>query len=383
MRIVVLGLSITSSWGNGHATTFRSLIRHLDQAGHDVLFLERDKPWYADNRDMPEPPFGKTRLYDSLTELFDAYEPEVRTAEAVIVGSYVPEGAAVGDWVLRTARGVRAFYDIDTPVTLAQLSARECEYLEPEQIGRYDLYLSFTGGPILKMLESYYGSPMARAMYCSVDAELYSPIDDAPKLWDLGYLGTYSDDRQPTVDRLLIKPARQWPEGRFMVAGPQYPDVIDWPANVSRCQHLPPDRHRSFYNAQRLTLNVTRAAMRRAGYCPSVRLFEAAACGTPILSDNWPGLESLLMPGREIVLARSTRDALKALRETDEARLKAIGRAARDRILADHTSRQRASQLVSYLKSAMQCSAIPSGTYRPASRSKAGAGSRERKRSTV
>src|SRR5205085_4589272 len=258
MRIVILGLSITSSWGNGHATTWRGLVRELDANGHDVLFLERDVPWYAANRDLPEPPFGTTRLYRSLSQLKRQFEKRVREADLVIVGSYVRQGVAVGEWVTRTAEGVTAFYDIDTPVTLAKLSRGDFEYLHPDLIPRFDLYLSFTGGPTLDRIERLHGSPMARALYCSFDPEHYFP-DPRRTRWDLGYLGTYSDDRQPALGKLLIEPARQWSKGKFVVAGPQYPDgEIAWPRNVKRIEHLPPSDHRAFYNSQRFALNVTR-----------------------------------------------------------------------------------------------------------------------------
>ena len=222
LSIVVLGLSITSSWGNGHATTFRGLVRELDATGHDVLFLERDQPWYAAHRDLPQPPYGRTELYGSLEELQDRFADSVRRADLVIVGSFVPQGVQVGDWVQREAGGLTAFYDIDTPVTLAKLARGDHEYLRPDQVAGYGLYLSFTGGPTLRRLEREFGSPRARVLYCSVDPHLYHP-DPQPAAWDLGYMGTYSDDRQPGVDRLLLQPARTWAAGRFIVAGPQYP----------------------------------------------------------------------------------------------------------------------------------------------------------------
>src|SRR5699024_7547917 len=117
----MLGLSITSSWGNGHATTYRGLVRALARQGHKVLFLERDMPWYAAQRDLPRPPYGETRLYSSLAELQQERAAAIRTADAVIIGSYVPEGVPLADWVLEEASGCVAFYDIDTPVTLAKL----------------------------------------------------------------------------------------------------------------------------------------------------------------------------------------------------------------------------------------------------------------------
>ncbi|MBV9493023.1 MAG: glycosyltransferase [Acidobacteria bacterium] len=348
MRIVILGLSITSSWGNGHATTYRALVRELVARGHDVLFLERDVPWYAENRDLASPPFGTTKLYRSLASLKRRFGAAVGEADVVIVGSYVPEGIAVGEWVTARAKGVTAFYDIDTPVTLASLERGDCAYLSAKLIPRYDLYLSFTGGPILEHIERTYGSPMARPLYCSFDPAIYFPERIGHAL-DLGYLGTYSDDRQPTLARLLVEPARQWRGGRFVVAGAQYPKTLRWPRNVARIEHLPPAEHRAFYSSQRFTLNVTRAAMIRAGYSPSVRLFEAAACGVPIISDDWVGLDSIFRIGSEILVARSSQDALAFLHDMDERERREIGRRARRRVLAEHTAAHRAAELESYL----------------------------------
>jgi spore maturation protein CgeB len=344
LSIVILGLSITSSWGNGHATTYRALVRALAERGHDVLFLEADRPWYAANRDLPDPPFGRTALYESLDDLRARFGRDVRHADLVIVGSYVPDGVEVGRWAVATAQGVTAFYDIDTPVTLAKLERGDTEYLSADLIPRYGIYLSFTGGPTLERLERQYGSPMARALYCSVDPERYRP-EPAEARWDLGYLGTYSDDRQPTVNRLLVEPAEAWNEGRFVVAGPQYPGSIVWPSNVNRIDHLPPSDHSAFYNAQRFTLNVTRADMIAAGWSPSVRLFEAAACGTPIISDWWPGLDSLFEPGAEIVIAPDTATVLETLRTMPDEHRRAMGKRARERVLGSHTAAHRAMEL--------------------------------------
>lgn len=348
LDIVILGLSITSSWGNGHATTFRGLVRELMRRGHRTLFLERDMPWYAENRDMPNPPYGRTEIYKSLDELKTRFAADVRKADVVIVGSYVPDGIAVGTWTCDTARGLTAFYDIDTPVTLAKLAAGTAEYLTPDLVRRYGLYLSFTGGPTLETIEDCYGSPAARPMYCSVDPELYYP-ESRRLRWDLGYLGTYSTDRQPTVDRLLTEPAKRWADGEFLVVGPQYPDDLVWPANVKRIIHLPPAKHRRFYNSQRFTLNVTRADMIKAGYSPSVRLFEAAACGVPIVSDWWDGLDTFFEPGEEILIAHSSDDVLRTLRDTPETERKRIADRARTKVLGGHTAAHRAAELESYI----------------------------------
>lgn len=348
LRIVILGLSITSSWGNGHATTYRALVAQLAARGHGVLFLERDVSWYATHRDLPEPPYCRTELYRDRGDLEQRFGEEVLEADLVVVGSFVPEGAAVGEWILRTATGVTAFYDIDTPVTLAQLARGTCEYLSPELIPRYDLYLSFTGGPTLERLERELGSPAARPLYCSVDPDAYRP-QSVPPRWDLGYMGTYSADRQPALERMLLAPAEREPRLEFLVAGAQYPASMRWPENVTRLPHVEPARHPWLYGSQRFTLNLTRADMIAAGWSPSVRLFEAAACGTPIVSDYWDGLETFLAPGREILLARSSREVLEILREVPEREREALGMRARERVLAAHTSAHRARELEGYV----------------------------------
>lgn len=345
MRIVVLGLSLSSSWGNGHATTYRALLRAFAARGHDILFLERQTPWYASHRDLADPAYCRLAFYDSLDGL-ETWHGEIAAADAVILGSFVPDGIAVGDMVQRVSR-LPAFYDIDTPVTLAGLARGEESYIAARQIAGFAVYLSFTGGPTLARLEAEYGSPAARQLYCSVDADAYRPMD-LPHLWDLSYLGTYSDDRQPTLERLLLDPARRAPQRRFVVAGAQYPDTIAWPDNVERIAHLPPERHAAFYAQSRFTLNVTRADMVRAGYSPSVRLFEAGACATPIISDDWRGLDELLRPGREILISNDGDAVLRAL-DMDEPQRRTMATTLRSRILAEHSSTRRAAELEDYL----------------------------------
>ena len=347
LDIVVIALSLSSSWGNGHASTYRALLPALAERGHAITFLERDQTWHAAHRDLAEPRWCRLAYYNSLASL-QAWTKEIAGADAVIVGSYVPEGITVGAYVQAMAKGVTDFYDIDTPVTLAALEQGNCTYLAPEQIPGYDLYLSITGGPTLGLLEGRYGSPAARALYCSVDTDAYRPMA-LNESWDLSYLGTYSPDRQPALEKLLIEPARQRPDMRFVVAGPQYPDGIDWPANVERIDHVGPADHPALYAASRWTLNVTRAGMVKAGFSPSVRLFEAAACGTAIISDRWAGIETLFENRKSIMLATAAKDVIRIL---DTAKPEKIGAAARQVIAAGHSARHRAAELEAYLREA-------------------------------
>jgi spore maturation protein CgeB len=346
LNVVIIGLSVTSSWGNGHATTWRSLIEAMVKRGHAVTFLERDVPWYRDHRDLAPPAGWAVELYHTLPELPQRFGTLVRTADLVIVGSYVPDGIAIADWVTAQAEGITAFYDIDTPVTLARLD-RGLEYLSAAMIPRFDLYLSFSGGPVPGMIEDNWGSPLAGALYCSADPALYRP-QPREQQWSLGYLGTYSEDRQPSLERLLLGPAGMLTDQQFVVAGSSYPEQVTWPRNVQRIEHLPQQEHPAFYARQRFTLNVTRADMRELGFSPSVRLFEAAACGTPLISDRWPGIETIFEPMEEILLVSDTSEVTQILEHLPEDRRLSIAEKARRRILAEHTPDHRARQLEAY-----------------------------------
>jgi spore maturation protein CgeB len=341
VKIVIFGLSITSSWGNGHATTFRALCRALHARGHDITFFEHDLDWYANNRDLPHPEFCRVHLYDSWSEIAREATRELSDADVGVVGSYFPDGSSAIELLFDSAAPVKAFYDIDTPITVAALREQgDTGYLRADQIPGFDIYFSFTGGPMLREIERRFGAPHAFPLYCSFDPEEYRPWPVHKRYAsDFSYMGTYAPDRQPKIDELFCAPARLLPESKFLLAGPQYPKSIRWPANVRRITHLNPRWHARFYSSSRITLNVTRRDMVMAGYSPSVRLFEAAACGTAIASDNWPGLDTFFVPQQEILLPISAEDVVRY-----DSELRRIGERARERVLAEHTSERRAQQ---------------------------------------
>jgi spore maturation protein CgeB len=346
MKIVIYGLTITSSWGNGHATTYRSLAKALARKGHRIYFVEKDVEWYHNNRDLPEPEFCTVRLYEQWAR--DARELVALAADAdvVLIGSYFPDAIAVTRALVNADFGPILFYDIDTPITMSQLREQgRTAYLEPSLIPLYDAYLSFTGGPALAELEDDFGASWAVPFYCSVDADMYRPVAPSPEFQcDLGYLGTYARDRQPKLMQLLNEPARLLPDRRFIVAGPQYPAGVPWQSNVKRMIHLSPREHPFFYSSSRFSLNLTRADMVAAGYSPSVRLFEASACGAAILSDHWPGLEEFFTPGEEVLLPKDAREVAEILAGLSDEERNRIGARARERILSQHTSEHRAAQ---------------------------------------
>lgn len=341
MNILILGLSLSSSWGNGHATTWRAIAKGLAQLGCETLFLERRQPWYSANQDLSDPWYCDLAFYDEVRDLPTLWRAHIAEADLVLVGSYVPDGVAVIDIALAHARGAVCFYDIDTPVTLAALASGRATYIAPRQIRQLHTYFSFTGGPTLRTLRERFGARRTEALYCCADPEIYRPTGESAR-WDLGYLGTYSIDRQPMLERLLIEPARRLPQRRFVVAGPQYPADIVWPENVDRIEHLAPADHPAFYSRQRFTLNVTRADMVAAGWSPSVRLFEAACCAAPVISDPWPGLDDVFRPEVEIFI-RDSSEAVVDLIETGDGR--EAGERARHRALRDHTGLNRARKL--------------------------------------
>ncbi|MER8752370.1 glycosyltransferase [Mesorhizobium sp. M1050] len=352
LDIVFLGLSLSSSWGNGHATTFRGLLKGLHELGHRVTFLERETPWYANHRDLRDPDFCTLRYYETTTELHRNYARELQRADVVVVGSFVPEGKAVIDILAALCVGQFCFYDIDTPVTLAKLVEDDCDYLSKRQVPYFDIYFSFTGGPTLARLVTDFGARRAEPLHCSVDPARHHRTGNAVD-WDLGYLGTYSSDRQMALEALLLEPARQMPDKRFVVAGSQYPPDTAWPDNVERIEHLAPTDHAEFYSRQRYTLNLTRQSMITAGWSPSVRLFEAAACGTPIISDRWRGLESFF-PKSTIHTAARSQDVIEILCGRSERARLSMAMKAQALVLASHTGAARARELVSLLTRSRQ-----------------------------
>jgi spore maturation protein CgeB len=358
MKLVVFGLSVSSSWGNGHATLWRGLIRALSRLGHAVVFYERDVPYYAEHRDLPRLSDGELRLYSSWPEVLDTARRDVEDADAAIITSYCPDGPAAAELVLSSSAGLRVFYDLDTPVTLERLRRGEVvSYLPNNGLGDFDLVLSYTGGAAVPELRHRLGARRVVPLYGSVDPQVHHPVSPADQYRaDISYLGTYAEDRQEALQRLFIESARLRPERRFLIGGAQYPAAFPWTENIYFVRHLPPAEHPAFYCSSRMTLNVTRAPMAEMGYCPSGRLFEAAACGAVVLTDAWPGLEEFFDPGSEILVANTTEDVLSAL-ELGPDQLAGVGQAARERVLTDHTAERRAQQLVAALESAVSVEA--------------------------
>lgn len=351
MRIVVFGLTVSSSWGNGHATLWRGLCRALGEAGHRVVFFERDVPYYASHRDGTDFPGCDLRLYPSWEAVRAAARREVAGADVTIVTSYCPDGPRASEVVLEACAGTRVFYDLDTPVTLEELEAgRQVPYLPAGGLSDFDLVLSFTGGAALDALRTRLGARRVVALYGSVDPNVHRPRRPEERFRaDLAHLGTYADERRRSLESLFLEPARRSPHRRFLLAGALYPDDFARHPNVRTVAHVGPSDHAAFFSSCDLSLNVTRSAMAKWGFCPSGRLFEAAASGAAQISDAWEGLDAFFHPDSEIVVVRTADDTLAAL-SLDRGALARMARQARMRTLDEHTSAHRARELIAVVR---------------------------------
>jgi spore maturation protein CgeB len=352
LKITIFGLTISSSWGNGHATPYRAIVRALHRLGHSVRFYEKDVPYYARHRDFSELPYCDLVLYSDWDSIRRAALADAAACDVVMVASYCPEGARISRDVLELDRPLRVFYDLDTPVTLASFALHGAtEYLQPSQLADFDLVLSFTGGEAIKVLQRKYNARLARPLYGCVDPDEYRRVAPVQELGcDLSYMGTYAADRQAKLDALFLEPSRRAPKLQFLLAGSLYPWGSTWGANVRKLDHVAPACHAALYSSSRATLNITRKDMADSGYCPSGRFFEAAACGCPILTDDWEGLDSFFSAD-EIVRVRSADEVLAAL-SIGRSALEAFASRARQRTLEEHTGRHRAQQMLTYFEEA-------------------------------
>ncbi|HKV93689.1 MAG TPA: glycosyltransferase [Candidatus Angelobacter sp.] len=352
MKLSFFGLTISSSWGNGHATPYRAIIRALHRMGHEVHFFEKDAPYYSSRRDFDSCDYCHLTIYSDWNSICAQALAVAAESDAVITASFLPEGQWINDELLELPRPVHVFYDLDTPVTLRRIEQDGVEYLRRDQLPVFDLVLSFTGGRTLAVLENEYGARMARPLYGCVDPDDYRRCVPGPQFaCDLSYMGTYSPDRQEKLNELLLEPARGNPDKQFLLAGALYPWQWQWPQNVRRIEHVTPSDHARFYSSSRITLNLTRNEMAAYGWCPSGRFFEAAACGTPLITDSWQGLDSFFDPQHDLCVVACAEDVEAAL-QMPHSDLHAMAARARQRTLDGHTGHVRAGQLLKYLDEA-------------------------------
>jgi spore maturation protein CgeB len=356
VKITVFGLTISSSWGNGHATPYRAIFRALHGMGHEVHFFEKDVPYYRSRRDFESCDYCTLRLYSDWPQVRRLALQTANESDVVIAASYVPEGRRICAEILDLSRPLLVFYDLDTPITLQGVKNSTVEYLHSSQLAAFDLVLSFTGGDVLRELDEGYGARIVRPLYGCVDPDIYARVEPSAEfICDLSYMGTFAPDRQEKLGELFLEPARRHPSKRFLLAGPLYPADWQWPDNIRKMEHVAQQEHPRFYSSSRITLNITRGEMARNGWCPSGRFFEAAACGTPLITDAWEGLEDFFDLERDLRVVASAKDVEDALALPD-GELRILAQQARERTLEEHTGQVRAAQLLQYLEEAQSVS---------------------------
>jgi spore maturation protein CgeB len=352
LQILFLGLTISSSWGNGHATPYRAILKALHEQGVQTVFYERDVSYYARHRDFVSCSYCDLVLYDTWQAIREDVLSKARAADVVVTASYLPEGALISEELLAVNGPLHVFYDLDAPITVNALGRGPVDYLSAALIPQFDLYLSFTGGGILHRLECEHSARLARPLYGCVDPDVYRRVAPSAHFdCRLSYMATYAADRWGKVQDLFLAPARALSSDTFLLAGSMYPAAEPWPANVERIEHVSPAEHPQLYSSSAATLNLTRAEMAESGYCPSGRFFEAAACGAPMLTDFWEGLDTFFHPTDELTVVGTAQDVVHAL-QLNGYELGRKAARARQRTLDEHTGRDRARQLLAYCEEA-------------------------------
>ncbi len=349
LDLVIIGRSILSSYSNPAADLYRGLINELAHHGHRTTFLEPYDFAGIAHRDMLRSPYCEVWTYGDIDTLFEEYLPAIQSADVVMLGTGLAETNRIADWICQEARGLTIYYDTDLGQTAANLAdgCTHCNSLSRESIRSFHLYLSTTGGGALEALAAEYEIRCARPLYESIDPFSYYRMD-MDKTYDLGFMGNFRRDRRELLDALLLGPARTTPNRQFVLAGDNYPRSLKWPQNLTYLEHLPGTNHVDFYNRQSCNLILGRTDRKLLGYTPSRQLLAAAACGVPILTQDWSGLDSFFADKQDVFCVEDERDVLDILYGTDDSVRRKVGNAARQRVLAEHTTAQRAQQLLSY-----------------------------------
>ena len=356
MKLVIFGLTISSSWGNGHATLWRALCRGLHARGHEIVFFERDVPYYARHRDQHEPQGCTLRLYSQWEDVVTEARRSLRDADVGMVTSYCPDGRVAAAAVLDSTAALKVYYDLDTPVTLARLrDGQRVDYL-PATDSAPSISSSATpaatrsGSCARHLAHGRSRRSMAASIRMSTGRSMPtrgSHVTSRISARTRPIARTRSTGCSSSR-RFGVRPGgSHWP-------GRMYPPDFRWTPNMFYLSHLPPGDHPSFYCSSSLTLNITRGPMAEMGFCPSGRLFEAAACGTAMLSDWWEGLDAFFTPGRgDSRSPNDTPDAVAAL-DLSDAERRAVGRRARERALDCHTAAIRAGELEQLIGAAVE-----------------------------
>ena len=348
LSIAFFGSSLVSAYWNGAATYYRGIIRALAERGHQVTFYEPDAYERQAHRDIPDPPWARVVVYsaegeDEVRRCLEAARRADLVVKASGVGVFDPLLEAEVLELKAPGRAV-AFWDVDAPATLARVKADPRDPFRA-LIPRYDLVLTYGGGPPVVSAYEALGARACVPVYNALDPETHHPVEpDGRFEGDLGFLGNRLPDREARVEQFFLGVAAERPEQRFVLGGAGWDDKPK-PANVRYVGHVYTADHNAFNCSSGAVLNVNRDNMAETGFSPPTRVFEAAGAGACIITDAWVVIETFIEPDHEVLVAKDGRGVAEHLGRLTPERRRALGEAARRRVLAEHTYEHRAHQL--------------------------------------
>ncbi|MDX1665052.1 MAG: glycosyltransferase [Candidatus Promineifilaceae bacterium] len=353
MKIAFFGSSLVSAYWNGAATYYRGVIRYLHERGHEITFYEPDAFERQQHRDLPDPDWAEVVVYPAererqlLPHLQAAAEADL-VVKASGVGVY---DAFLEREVLRLQRPgtLVAFWDVDAPATLDRVQNDRDEPFR-DLIPRYDLILTYGGGPPVVAAYEALGARHCEPVYNALDPDTHHPVAKDPRFaGTLAFLGNRLPDREARVEEFFLQPARALPQQRFVLGGSGWESKA-LPGNVDHLGHVYTRAHNAFNCSPLAVLNINRESMARYGYSPATRVFEAAGAGACLISDAWEGIELFLEPGEEVLLAEDGGEVVAHLERLTTSAARRIGEAALARVLAEHTYAHRAAQVEALLE---------------------------------
>ena len=351
MKIAFFGSSLVSAYWNGAATYYRGILSALAAHGHQITFYGPDAFGRQQHRDIDDPDWARVVVYpgDSQTALIRCLV-EACAADVIVKAS----GVGVFDEYLERevprlpGGALRIFWDVDAPATLDRMQANEKDPFF-ESIGRYDMVFTYGGGEPVRSTYVRVGARECIPIYNALDPSTHHPVEKNRKFEStLGFLGNRLPDREARVDEFFFRAAAERPSETFMLGGNGWGDK-PMPANVNYIGHVYTAEHNAFNVTPRMVLNISRDSMASYGFSPATRVFEAAGAGACLITDAWKGIELFLTPETEVLVAQDGGDVARIVGEIDSERARAIGLAARRRILSEHTYEHRAREVDSVL----------------------------------
>ena len=353
MKIAFYGSSLLSAYWNGAATYYRGLLRDLAGRGHDIAFYEPDAFDRQSHRDLDPPSWAKVVVYDATPEALKAVLAEARQAEVVVKASGVgvfDDELLEGVLAQAAPHALRIFWDVDAAATLEEMRHAGPGHPVRRALPQLDMVLTYGGGrPVVDAYEGF-GARLCRPIYNALDPTTHHPVPPEPRFTaDLGFLANRLPDREARVEAFFLRAAELSPDRRFLIGGNGWQDKA-MPPNVTAIGHVGTYDHNAFNTSPLAVLNVARDSMAAMGFSPATRVFEAAGAGGCLITDAWEGIELFLQPDEEVLVARDGADVADHLAALTPQRARAIGEAARARIIAEHTYARRGAEVDALLR---------------------------------